>query len=436
MSRRKREKSKELAVYQSNPLVQARKHYGIMEHRLFRLAVADVRPKLKNSLYYDEEFRPFHMDTAEIIEIFQSEGMERDGIYTRLRESCKNMFDSHFEIRNGKDFELCHVFDKIKFSTKEGLDIQFHRDMRKLLLNLEHGNYTRSLLRLAFSLSSTYALILLELMLQFQGMQKDGRIERDLSMEELRVSLDIPANAYDGRMDNFRKRVVDAAIREINEKTDYHMEPKYGLLRGQYNRVTGFHFVLHLPKVKELDSEPPAPADGMEERLKKYGIHWNTARRLAKMPHVEECLQIALENIQKGKAKNPAAYIKAAIEQDWQGQREAVKRALEEEKRERMDKKKWDLEAAQRVYAVEDKEKPEGKGQSLEEIAAMDSPFSELARKILSRRKEAAHNEQEQEHTKAEGAGEEKAKAEKGTAGAGKNGKGISGNGRSRAAKE
>ena len=297
------------------------------------------------------------------------------------------MMGSYVQIGTAKDHTLFPVFDMIKFSVKEGLFIQFHRSMKKFLLDLEQGNYTRSLLRLAFSLSSTYALILLELMLQYQGRQKDGRIERDLDMEELRFSMDVPENAYGGRIDNFRRRVLDAAIREINEKTDYHIEPKYGLLRGQYNRVTGFHFVLHLPEVKEQEPSDEEPSFcGMEERLKKYGIHWSTARRLSKMPHVEGCLQIAVENIQKGKAKNPAAYIKAAIEQDWQGQRETVERAMEEEKRERMDKKKGDVETSGRSSMVEDAKRPEEQ-QSLEEIASSDSPFSELARKILSRRK-------------------------------------------------
>ncbi len=428
---------RELAVYQANPLIQARKHYGIIEHRLFRLAIADLRPKLKNSMYYDEEFRPFHMTAKELLDQFQGEeGGERHSLYERIFEAHKNMMGSYVQIGTAKDHTLFPVFDMIKFNVKEGLSIQFHRSMKKFLLDLEHGGYTKSLLRLAFSLSSTYALILLELMLQYQGRQKNGRIERDLDMEELRFSMDVPENAYDGRMNNFRKRVVDAAIREINEKTDYRMEPKYGLLRGKYNRVTGFHFVLHLPEAKEQEKEPPAPADGMEERLKKYGIHWSTARRLSKMPNVEGCLQIALENIQKGKAKNPAAYIRAAIEQDWQSQREAVKRAMEEEERERKDKKKWDLEATRRAFMVEDSKRQEERRQSLEEIAKGESPFSGLARKILSRRKEAANDGQEQEHTETEGAGAEKATPKKGTAGAGKAGKKVSGSGRGGASKE
>ena len=384
--KRKSDKRK-LAIYQANPLIQARKHYRIMEHRLFRLAIADVRPKLKNSLYYDEDFRPFHMDTAELLEMFQSEGMEINGIYTRLRESCKNMFDSHFEIGDGKDFELCHVFEKIKFIAKSGLDIQFHKDMKKHLLNLEHGNYTISFLKISFSLSSTYALILLELMLQYRGMQKDGIIQRDLSVEEIRFFLNIPDKAYVGRMNNFRKRVVDAAIREINEKTEYHLEPSYGILRGQNNQVIGFHFVLHLPEKEE--QEIPVLSEGLEERLARYGIDRDTAKRLSQMPHAEECLQIAIGNILKRKVKNPAAYIRASIEKNWYEARESMKKALEEEKKERLDKMKWNAEAAGKSHeGFMDKEgtSPEQQRASLEEIASGDSPFSELAKKILKKR--------------------------------------------------
>ena len=390
MRKRTAKESKSLTVYQSNPILQARKSYGIIEHRLFRLALADLRPKLKNSLYYDEEFRPFQMPVKEVMELFEEAGIERDGMYARLKQSCKSMFKSHFALMEGKDFELCHVFEKIKFTAKEGLFIQFHKDMKKLLLDLEQGNYTRTFLRLSFSLSSTYSLILLELMLQYQGMKKDGVIERDLTVEELRFSMDVPENAYDGRMNNFRKYVIDAAIAEINEKTDYYIEPKYGLNRGKYNKVTGFHFVLHLPQVVQSEAVLPAPAADLEERLKKYGVHWKTARRLAEMPQAEENLAIALKHIDRGEAKNPAAYIKSAIEQDWNRQREAMQRALEEEKREREDKKKWDRQAhgidgsveIQPIQESQPRQKLDEK-ELLDKVSKNDPLLAEAAEKLL-----------------------------------------------------
>ena len=387
-----------------------------------RMAIADLRPQLKNAKYYDDTFRPFHIDTKELLK--QLHGDSNNRIYGQLRKACRNLAKV-IEIGDITHFDIYAVFDRISFDIKKGLDMQFSRSMEKFLLQLEHGEYTRTMLQLAFSLSSTYALILLELMLQYQGMQKNGIIERELSMEELRFSMDVPEDAYGGRIDNFKRCVLDAAIREINEKTDYRIEPKYGLLRGRYNKVTGFHFVLHLPETKEPEKELPALSDGMEERLRKYGVHWSTARRLAKMPHAEECLQIALEHIREGKARNPASYIKAAIEQDWQGQREAVRMALEAEHRERMGKQERRMDSA-----AGDAGCPERPLRSLAEIAEGDSPFSEMARKILDRRKKAARSKQAS--ASAGGEATEKAAPKRGTAG--KERKGISG--RKKAVKE
>ncbi|MBR6123788.1 replication initiation protein [Candidatus Saccharibacteria bacterium] len=246
------EKEENLSVYQSNPLLTARRNYGILEHRLLRLALADLQTHLKKSISYGKEIRPFHMDTSEAIKAFG--GATNKRIYEQLREACKKMFDSKIEMGDDKNLNLVHLFSEISFDTDNGINIYFSQRARKLLLEMERGNYTRTLLSLSFSLSSKYSLILLELMLQYQGRQKNGVIERDLSIEELRFSLDVPENAYAGRMNNFRRFVIDSAIAEINEKTDYHMEPEYGLARGRFNKITGFHFTLHLPKVKEKNS--------------------------------------------------------------------------------------------------------------------------------------------------------------------------------------
>ena len=163
--------------YLANPLVRARRNYDMTGQRIFRLAIANLNPKLKNSEYYDEEFPIFHLSTDEVIAKF-----------------------------------------------KDGLTVVFNRHMKPLLLNLEKGNYSRFYLQLAFELSSKYSLILLELILQFRGFRKYDNekkcdiIERKLTPEELRFSLDVDEKKYKLTHD-FIKYVIDPAIKEINEKS-------------------------------------------------------------------------------------------------------------------------------------------------------------------------------------------------------------------------
>ena len=108
-----------LPVYQDNQFLQARKHYGIMEHRLLRMAIADIRPQLRNSKYYDVEFRPFHIDTKDLLEQFQGESNNR--IYEQLREACRNL-TKVIEVGNAEHFDMYAVFDHISFDIKNGLD--------------------------------------------------------------------------------------------------------------------------------------------------------------------------------------------------------------------------------------------------------------------------------------------------------------------------
>lgn len=73
-------------------------------------------------------------------------------------------------------------------------------------------------------------------------------------MEELRFKLDVPDGKYAGRINNFRARVLDAPIAEINEKTIYHVwydSHKTG------HRVTGFTIWMEYKSGYEFVEDAP-----------------------------------------------------------------------------------------------------------------------------------------------------------------------------------
>ena len=259
--------------YLANPLVRARRNYDMTGQRIFRLAIANLNPKLKNSEYYDEEFPTFHLSTEEVISTFQGNNGNDHRIYEKLSFAAQNMVESSVRIGDMDSFIAFPVFDMIKFNSKDGLTVVFNRHMKPLLLNLEKGNYSRFYLQLAFELSSKYSLILLELILQFRGFRKYDNekkcdiIERKLTPEELRFSLDVDEKKYKLTHD-FIKYVIDPAIKEINEKTNYYIEPKYKIERGRYRKIKAFVFTMILPdadakskpkKIKPKKENIPAP---------------------------------------------------------------------------------------------------------------------------------------------------------------------------------
>ena len=309
-------------VYQANPLLQSRKDYGILEHRLLRLAIADVRPHLKNSFYFDCDFKTFHLSTKELLEFFKDgAGGDSHSIYEKLIKTCRTMGKKTVEIKLNKGVKVMPVFEYIEFTADDGLYMKFNKAMMPYLIELEGGNYTKTLLGLSFALSSVYSLTLLELMLQYQGKAKGGIITRKISLEELKFSMNVPEDAYNGRMDNFRRFVIDSAIKDINERTNYEMNPNYELTRGKYNRVTGFIFQLKLPNEKYEPDEVYYNCDPLKEDfiyyLCSHGMTRRMAEYLADHENAKKNLEIALKYIDQGNIKNPRAYIKMAIEEDW-----------------------------------------------------------------------------------------------------------------------
>ena len=309
-------------VYQANPLLQSKKDYGILEHRLLRLAIADVRPHLKNSMYFDNDFKTFHLSSKELLEYFKDgAGGDSHSLYDKLVKSCQSMGKKTVELKINKGVKVIPVFEYIEFTAQDGLYIKFNRAMMPYLIELEGGNYTRTLLGLSFSLNSVYSLTLLELMLQYQGTAKFDIVTRKISLEELKFSMNVPEDAYNGRIDNFRHKVIDSAIKDINANTDYEINPKYEIIRGKFNKVTGFIFKLKLPPEKSEPDEVYYGQDAKKESLIYYlcshGIPRRTAERLAEQENAQKNLEIALKYIDKGFVKNPRAYIRMAIEEDW-----------------------------------------------------------------------------------------------------------------------
>ena len=54
----------------------------------------------------------------------------------------------------------------------------------------------------------------------------------------------VPDEAYKGSIENFRRRVIESSIKDINEKTAYKVEYKK-VKEGR--KIVAFKFKLHLP---------------------------------------------------------------------------------------------------------------------------------------------------------------------------------------------
>ena len=103
-------------------------------------------------------------------------------------------------------------------------------------------SYTKIPFDQVWALNSPYSVRIIELLLQYQNTKTH---ERTLTIDEIRKCLNVPENAYEGRMNNFRQFIIEKPVKDINLKTSYKVE--YEPVKNG-RRIVAFKFKLYLPE--------------------------------------------------------------------------------------------------------------------------------------------------------------------------------------------
>ena len=312
-------------VYQSNPLVQARKNFDIIATRIFFLGLRGLNPHFsENDKYFDVDFKEMFIPTSKLTELFGG----NTWYLHDLEKVCDKMFHTVIKLRPADGgFELYHLFRKLKYIQNEGLYIWFEELLRPYILDLfQSRGYTRINVEYLFKLSSPYAVRLLELLLQYQNIKEFKElmeIKRTLTVEELRFALNVPEDAYRDRMNNFRKYVLEDPINEINARTPYIMH--YETIKDG-RKIVAFEFTMetHKAPVESLNGYKPEFTNDAIKLLCSLGFNEKTAKVIfKKCADAQDCFsrvnraQILLSR-QKKPVENKLGFLRKAIEEDWQ----------------------------------------------------------------------------------------------------------------------
>ena len=312
-------------VYQANPLMQARKEFDTLGMRIFFLGLRGVNPhfSLKDK-EYDKDFPDMFVPTSKLVELFGGDTW----YLSALEKVCDRLFDAKIHLRyEDGGFTIIHIFQKLEYKPAEGLYLKFDELMRPYLLDLfEAKGYTKISVEQIFFLTSPYATRLVELMLQYQNIPEykvNREIVREINLAELKFSLNVPDDAYDGRMDNFRKFVLDIPIEEINKKTVYRMS--YKVIK-QGGKVTGFEFHMDISAVPP-DDMPLVYGEEAIKKLRSLGFNQTAAEEIfAQCKGTADCftrVDRALQILQRQKNRNTTpieneiGFLRRAILEGW-----------------------------------------------------------------------------------------------------------------------
>ncbi len=220
-------------VTKDNKLINASYSLGIPEQRLIFLAIIEARAQKKlidargvlqiHASSYQEQFK-----------------VEKNTSYDALKSASSGLFEASFEYNDihEQTGKLAHHVirwvQKISYIDDAGMvELQFTDAVIPLITRLSE-QYTEYELKQVSELQSEYSIRLYELMMQWKKVGKTNKIATD----DLRKKLGVEPDQYQ-RMSNFKARVIDHAIKQINSHTDINADYDQHKL-GKV--ITGFTF--------------------------------------------------------------------------------------------------------------------------------------------------------------------------------------------------
>lgn len=229
-------------ITKDNKLINASYSLGIPEQRVIFLAIVEARAQERmidargllqiHASSYQEQFK-----------------VEKHSAYKALKSAANGLFESYFGYdyiheKTGKPaHRVVRWAQAVSYIETAGMiELQFTDAVIPLITRLSE-QYTEYDLKQVSELQSEYAIRLYELMMQWKSVGKTNKIP----LAEFRTKLGVEPEQYK-KMCNFKARVLDLAISQINDFTDVtatYEQHKSG------RAVTGFTFKFKMKKNEE-----------------------------------------------------------------------------------------------------------------------------------------------------------------------------------------
>jgi len=218
-------------VVKTNYLNTVLQNLTLVEIRIIQLAIVDARETGKG-LSTDT---PLRIDAMRYAEVFNT---TRQNGYLMMKDAEETLFNRRFSFLDDDERTVkSRWISQVSYLDDEGtIEVVFTPAVVKGITRIDGAEefFTKYLLEQTARMDSNYSIRLYELLVQWKKAGKTPLFE----LEQFRGQMGLGVNEYK-RMCDFKRRVLDLAVEEINEKSDlkvsYEQEKK-----GR--RITGFKF--------------------------------------------------------------------------------------------------------------------------------------------------------------------------------------------------
>lgn len=221
-------------VVQANKLIGGRQALKLNSAKLIRSAIMQI-------VRDDEELKPYIITIKELADLL---GVPASNIYRDIEDITDDIIKNPVYVReeaNGRTSRFIKIpwVSRCEYSADTGVALQLNDALKPFLLNLKE-HYTQYTLQEVLAMKSVYAIRIFE-MLQGRIMSRTlpkGGVKIVLSVQEIRECCDCEEK-YPA-FGNFKTKVIDRAVKEINRVTIFRVEYLY-IKKGRHVTAIEFH---------------------------------------------------------------------------------------------------------------------------------------------------------------------------------------------------
>lgn len=253
-------------VVKSNELIRASYTLSTVEQRIILMSIVTARDI--SDITPDTLCRIKVTDYAELYDVTPQTA------YEALKEAAEVMFNRRVtiqiydEVLKKKVPLAVRWLSGMNYLQQEGIvTVRFSKELIEHISEV-YENFTRYKIENIAKLSSQYAIRLYELLISWLSAGKPPVFE----LQEFREQLGLEPDEYD-RIQNFKQRVLDYALEQINENTDItatYEQHKAG------RSITGFSFTIKAKKKKAESKQPTDAKKTTKPNDKEQQIDWVT----------------------------------------------------------------------------------------------------------------------------------------------------------------
>ena len=221
-------------VVQANNLIGGKQALKLNSAKLIRSAIMQV-------VRDDEELKPYIITIKELADLL---GVPASNIYRDIESITDDIISNPVYVREekrGKTIRFIKIpwVTRCEYKADVGVALKLNEELKPFLINLKE-HYTQYTLQEILAMKSVYAIRIFE-MLQSKVMSKTlpkNGIDIEISVQEIRECCDCE-DKYPA-FGNFKSKVIDQAVKEINRVTVFNVEYSY-IKKGRSVVAIVFH---------------------------------------------------------------------------------------------------------------------------------------------------------------------------------------------------